>query len=203
MRRKAFLKPCYCEPGIFHHDDAQLSSNSSLEKVGHAGMESELGRELERELDSATGLKVDHMTSSVSESWMCKMHSSWTQLLVEIWSNKHPRLARCCFARFVDWMNMPPIDPLAKFSFRHAKLALCLSSRFVNYLDTEEPLAPEHFAIPDSWSVCSKQFFAFFLLTLTCSRCFLSDLQFGNRLIFCKAFASLQRKSKRSMNRNI
>jgi hypothetical protein len=33
MRRKAYLKPCYCEPGVCAHDEAPLLINNALEGV--------------------------------------------------------------------------------------------------------------------------------------------------------------------------
>jgi hypothetical protein len=85
-----------------------------------------------------------------------------------MWSDKHPRLARCCGARFSAWMNKPPINPLAKFSVRHPWLAKhVLPARMVAYLDTEEENAVEHFALPDSWKIGLKQAIAVFILALT------------------------------------
>ncbi len=158
MRRKAYLKPCYCEPGSCPHDEAPLLADGPLE---------------EQELRNATG-SVSEVTTSllVMRHRHVKRKDGKVQkvdvaAVREVWSDKHPRLARCCCRPFVSWMNQPQVNALAKFSLRHPKLASCLPPVVVAYLDTEDPAAPEHFALPDSWRINVKQAIAVFIVTLT------------------------------------
>lgn len=76
--------------------------------------------------------------------------------VVEVWSKKHPRMAKGCCGCFVRCMDRQ-VSPEAPFSHRHPAVASVLPGKVVDWLDYEYPPAKEHFALPvrmpDAWKL--------------------------------------------------
>jgi hypothetical protein len=171
MRRKAYLKPCYCEPGSCEHDG---ECEPSL--LINAGSPSDVDRELDRPVSAEAEGEVrdDVVTHSHVVCEDGHVHKVSKSVPRTKWSAENRTCARCCFPAYVRWRDQPPISPLAKFSVRHAWLARVLPSRFVDYLDAESPAAPEHFALPQRLPLMAKQGFAIFIAIVTIVILFIS-----------------------------
>ncbi len=162
MRRKAYLKPCYCEPGRCEHDEQPLLVNRDIDSVTP-----ETEEERERELAAhpiSDDQVVTHTHVMREDGHVQKVSLAAPR---KRWSEEHPKCANCCFAAFVRWRDRPPISPLARFSVRHAWLARVLPTRFVAYIDQPSPPAAEHFALPKGVPVVVKQGLSLFLAVIT------------------------------------
>ena len=157
LRRKAYLKPCYCEPGACEHDAQAVSCDHDghqplLLNEEASGTERELDRPVSEE--AAADEIVTHSHVVCEDGHVHKVSKAVPR---KKWSSEHRTCARCCFPAYVRWRDLPPVSPLAKFSVRHAWLSQLMPSRFVAYLDADSPPAPEHFAMSDRLPLMAKQ----------------------------------------------
>lgn len=170
MRRRRYLKPCYCEPGPCKHDDP--ASSIGLDDSVNGGsptLENELRAPNEKDPLLSNGiLSGDEVLTHrhvLSESG--HVYREEQVVKRELWSEKNPRCARCCSRGFVAWLDKPSVSPLAPFSLRHPRLAKCLPYRLVAWLDIPDPPAPEHFALPVWFRTFAKQAIAMTMFVLT------------------------------------
>lgn len=144
MRRKAYLKPCLCEPGPCSHDVPASMDDS--EEPNPGGLPP-LG------LVPVIGASINHgeTDSLLRKSDKQLLHSNHKHVIGKDglhhvvprtepppkWSDENPRCARCCCAWWVRWKDRPPINPLKPFSIRYPWLAGRLPHAVVRYLDKE------------------------------------------------------------------
>lgn len=162
MRRKAYLKPCLCEPGPCEHDFPRTppafvgdDETASLLDPSSPSLRQSLNSEEHVLSHKDARDEVSHVYTVPHVPW-------------EKWSKKNPKCARCCCAGYVRWKDSRGTNPAARFSKRFPRLAKMLPACLVAIFGNEPP-APEHFALPDTWSLLSRQgiaFAIFFLCTV-------------------------------------
>lgn len=167
MRRKAYLKPCFCEPGRCEHDEPPksepLDADFGVDQTYHMTGEgpSVLAPLVGGSL-SASGDNVLTHRHVLGEDG--HVHQVNEFVPRKKWSEKNPRCAKCCCRSWVRWKDKPPVNPLAKFSVRHPWLARKLPRKWVVYFDRDEVPAPEHFALPKGMPIVGRQVVAFILV---------------------------------------
>jgi hypothetical protein len=163
MRRKAYLKPCLCEPGPCQHDGEggmDSSINTSYHAVSSGGeMESDKHVKFQDVLSQS-----GHIVGDVVHEHKFVLRQSGPGVKLvdrvkkrELWSEKNPKMAKCCCASWVRWKDKPPVSPMAPFSLRHKYLAKITPKKLLAWLDKPSPVANEHFALPTSFHVYLKQ----------------------------------------------
>ena len=189
MRRKAYLKSCYCEPGPCVHDKEtapllsgveygvdygingephelrkpiSYSENDSDEHKSDEDMDMLSSTEKEDVLEGKSLLRHRHVLDETGH-----VHKQVQLVPREVWADKHPKCARMCCASYVSWRNKPSVSPLAPFSRRWPRVASCLPARYVAWLDIPATPAPEHFALPKRSRTLFKQGMGL-VLTVTC-----------------------------------
>jgi amino acid permease len=158
MRRKAFLKPCYCEPNApceHDYETVGVNDDSSINRSVNLPKEAPLMESVDYE--ETTPLMFRTKSVMIGTKIVTHRHVKSEEGVVRAeqrkvaapkWSEKNPKMARYCCQKYVDYKNKPKVNPLASFTLRHPELAARLPVRFVAWLDLPEKPAPEHFALP-------------------------------------------------------
>ncbi len=160
MRRKAYLKPCLCEPGPCPHDISNIIDDSEPRTLPPMGMVPVIGAHDDVSINDAETASL--LKKSDNEQIIAVDVAAHPKTSPK-WSSDHPRCARFCCTWWVRWKDAPPINHLKPFSIRHPWLAERLPHAVVRYLDKEEPVASYHSALPQKYPLRLRQCIGFTL----------------------------------------